>query len=206
MSRRIVAVVSLLMLLVAFGAFAQSAEQIERAKRVAAAPPDAAAVVGPPQGAPLTGEALERQTQVTATQLRCPVCQGLSVFDSPAEMAVNMKHQVRDLLAKGFTEEQIFQYFEKSYGEFVRLNPPMRGVNWLVWLAPLVALIVGGIIVWYLFRKPAPVAAEPAEPTSPSTGEIAEAKAPEDDPELLPWILKVREMAYGWPGGVRPEK
>lgn len=208
MNRRVLAV-PLLTLLAAAAAYAQTAEQIAKAQQVSTAPPDAATVVGPPQGTPLTGEALERQTHKTAAELRCPVCQGLSVFDSPAEMAVNMKHQVRDLHAQGFTQEQILQYFEKSYGEFVRLNPPLRGVNWLVWLAPLIALGLGGIIIWWFFRQSQRTTSDdvtPEEAEEAKSTEIAEARAPEDDPELLPYILKVRELAYGWPDGVKPKK
>ncbi len=80
------------------------------------------------------GEALLARTEDVAGLLRCPVCQGLSVADSPATMAVNMKAQVREMLAAGYDQEQILAYFEHSYGEFVRLQPPLRGVNWLVWL------------------------------------------------------------------------
>jgi len=44
----------------------------------------------------------------------------MSIADSPSEMAVNMKHQVRDLLSRGYTQEQILDYFERSYGQFQR--------------------------------------------------------------------------------------
>jgi cytochrome c-type biogenesis protein CcmH len=62
-------------------------------------------------------------------------------------MAVNMRGQVREMLAAGYDQEQILAYFEHSYGEFVRLQPPLRGVNWLVWLGPLLALAAGGFFV-----------------------------------------------------------
>ena len=77
------------LLVLAFGATAQKA-------------PDAADIIGPPQGQPLSGAALDEQTKNVASVLRCPVCQGLSVNDSPAEMAVSMKHQVRELVARGY--------------------------------------------------------------------------------------------------------
>jgi cytochrome c-type biogenesis protein CcmH len=51
------------------------------------------------------------------------------------------------MLAAGYDQEQILAYFEHSYGEFVRLQPPLRGVNWLVWLGPLLALAAGGFFV-----------------------------------------------------------
>jgi cytochrome c-type biogenesis protein CcmH len=107
-------------------------------------------------------------------------------------MATNMKARVRELLAEGYDEEQILSYFERSYGEFVRLEPQKRGINWLVWLAPPAALLGGLVVVRKTLWRPraAPAAAAPA--------------APEDDPALQPYLLRVRELAYGWPGGKPP--
>ena len=63
--------------------------------------PDAAQFVGPPKGTPVSGEALHAETQRVGSLLRCPVCQGMSIADSPSEMAVNLKAQVHELLARG---------------------------------------------------------------------------------------------------------
>jgi cytochrome c-type biogenesis protein CcmH len=115
--------------------------------------PDAEQFVGPPKGTPLTGQQLFVRTQEVGSLLRCPVCQGMAVSDSPAEMAVNMKEQVRELLARGYTEEQILQYFELSYGQFVLLKPKFEGVNSLVWMLPLIALAIGGAIVFAKIRR-----------------------------------------------------
>ena len=71
--------------------------------------PDVSAVVGQPEQAPISGKALNAQTEFLANTIRCPVCQGSSVGDSPSEMARNMKQQVRELLAVGFSDEQIIR-------------------------------------------------------------------------------------------------
>jgi cytochrome c-type biogenesis protein CcmH len=166
-----------------------------------AEPVDPEVIVGPPGGEALAGVRLDARTKEVSSLLRCPVCQGLSVEDSPATMAVNMKAQVRDMLSRGYTQDQILAYFEGSYGEFVRLEPPLRGVNWLVWLAPLGALVLGGVVVaWTLRTRGAAVAtaANPEEPALPTRGTLP------DDPELAPYVLRVRELAYGWPGGIPP--
>jgi cytochrome c-type biogenesis protein CcmH len=160
---------------------------------------------GEPRGVRLTGDALDARTKEVASLLRCPVCQGLSVADSPATMAVKMKVEVREMLAAGYDQDQILAYFEKSYGEFVRLKPPLRGVNWLVWIAPLMGLVLGGAVVAWALR--APKTASPAaatEPTTPPAG-VPEADAFPSDPKLAAYVLKARELAYGWPGGVRPQ-
>ena len=100
-----------------------------------------------PRGVPLQGDALVQQTQEIAASLRCPVCQGLSVADSPSEMAVNMKTEVRDMLARGYTREQIESHFVRSYGEFVLLAPRFEGVNALVWILPIAALLLGAFVI-----------------------------------------------------------
>jgi cytochrome c-type biogenesis protein CcmH len=71
----------------------------------------------------------------------------MSIADSPAEMAINMKRQVNALLARGYTRDQILDYFERSYGEFVLLKPKFRGVNTLVWILPIVVIAIGSVIV-----------------------------------------------------------
>ena len=114
---------------------------------IVTAAPDASLSVGPPQGRPLSGAALDAKTIEIASLIRCPVCQGMSIADSPAEMAINMKHQVHALLERGYTREQILDYFERSYGQFVLLKPEFRGVNTLVWILPLIALALGAVIV-----------------------------------------------------------
>ncbi len=161
----------------------------------APAAPDPRGIVGEPRRAPLQGAALDAETKRIAGLLRCPVCQGLSVADSPVGMAVDMRVQVRDMVAAGYDEEQVLVYFEKSYGEFVRLEPPLRGVNWVVWAGPLAALLAGGALVVRFLRGSRAVA--PAEPPPA-------ADALPDDPELARYVLRVRELAYGWPGGRPP--
>jgi cytochrome c-type biogenesis protein CcmH len=145
--------------------------------------PDAQNFVGPPQGTPVTGAQLTQQTNEVSALLRCPVCQGMAVADSPAEMAVNMKAQVHELLARGYTEEQILKYFELSYGQFVLLRPKFEGMNRLVWLLPLGAFLVGAFIVFYKLRK-----LERAPVPSPT----ANSQPPTD-----PYLDRVRDLVRG---------
>ena len=115
--------------------------------------PDAANFVGEPKGAPLSSVQLDHRTSEVAGLLRCPVCQGMSVDDSRAEMAVNMKEQVRELLARGYTEEQILKYFELSYGQFVLLRPKFECVTAGVWILPILGLLAGIAVVFVTLRK-----------------------------------------------------
>jgi cytochrome c-type biogenesis protein CcmH len=138
---------------------------------------DARRVIGEPAASPLAGAALEGATHELASRMRCPVCQGLSVADSPADSAVAMRDEVKALLAMGFTSDQVIEYFELSYGEFIRLEPKPEGFNLLVWIVPLVALAAGITLVALRLRAPA---------KSP-------AAAAEEDPELEAYRERVRE-------------
>lgn len=148
--------------------------------------PDAATFVGQPQGTALAGAELSRRTAEVAALVRCPVCQGMSVADSPAEMAVNMKGQVRELLARGYTEEQILKYFERSYGQFVLLRPKFEGVTAAVWLLPFIGLIVGAAVIFRKMRRPV------ARPVAAVAAVAAESDAISD-----PYLTRVRALVTG---------
>lgn len=175
-------VVIALFLVVAGVAIAQTATET----------PDPQTVIGAPQGRPLSGDELARVTHETSVLLRCPVCQGLSIADSPSSMATRMRNEVREMLAAGYTPEQIMNYFEKSYGQLVRLEPPLRGVNWLVWIAPIAALLIGAVIIFSSTKSlRRGSAAAPAVSTSESESAAAA------DPELAGYLDRVRREAYG---------
>jgi cytochrome c-type biogenesis protein CcmH len=97
--------------------------------------------------------ALEALTRRVAAQLRCPVCQGLSLADSPSELALEMKDVVRTQLAAGRTPDEVKGYFVAKYGEWVLLEPPRRGVNLLAYMLPAIAVGAGLIVIWLALRK-----------------------------------------------------
>ena len=96
---------------------------------------------------------IEEQTHLLAAELRCPVCQNLSVADSPSEMAIQMREVILEKLKNGESPEQIRGYFVSRYGEWILLAPTRRGFHWLAWLLPFVAILGGaGIIVLRIRR------------------------------------------------------
>jgi cytochrome c-type biogenesis protein CcmH len=103
---------------------------------------------GQPQGAEL-----DRLTRETASQLRCPVCQGESIEASPSELAVELKGVVREQLAAGRTPEEVKAFFVERYGEWILLQPKATGFNWLVYILPPVLLLAGGGFVYLLLRR-----------------------------------------------------
>jgi len=144
--------------------------------------PDAQQFVGNPHGTPIAGADLERRAQEISALLRCPVCQGLAIADSPSEMATNMKGQVRELLARGYTEAQILQYFERSYGQFVLLKPKFQGVGALVWTFPIAAIVLGLIIIITKARR--------LERARPAVSQASPTEAEAEDP----YLARVRKL------------
>lgn len=110
--------------------------------------------------------ALEERTRRVAAQLRCPVCQGLSLADSPSELALEMKDVVRQQLRAGRTPDQVKAYFVEKYGEWILLEPPRRGINLVAYLLPALAIGGGLGVVWLMlgrWTRGAPAAADSAE-------------------------------------------
>jgi cytochrome c-type biogenesis protein CcmH len=112
----------------------------------------------------------DEEVHAIATQLRCVVCQNLSVADSPSEMARQMRDLIRERLAAGDRPEQVMAYFVQRYGEWVLLAPPARGLNLLLWLAPFGAVVGGLALVVTLVRRwrRHPASLEPA--AAPAVG------------------------------------
>ena len=101
----------------------------------------------------------ERVDRITA-ELRCVVCQGLSVKDSPSESARQMRDIVAQRVGEGRSDDEIRDEFRSSYGDWVVLSPPVASWTGLVWLVPLAALAAGVAVA--LRRLGAPVVPPPA--------------------------------------------
>jgi len=95
----------------------------------------------------------EDAVREVAVQLRCVVCQSLSVADSPSETANQMRAVIRERLAAGQTPEQIKAYFVDKYGLWILLEPPRQGFSLLVWVVPYAGLLAGLIIVGFVVRR-----------------------------------------------------
>ena len=107
-----------------------------------------------PFGPPITDQAeIDRRTAEITHGLRCPVCQGMSVAASDTEAALNMKARVEELVAQGYTDEQIEDFFVVRYSTWILLEPPKEGLNWLVWAGPGGAAAVGGLIVFAIWSR-----------------------------------------------------
>jgi cytochrome c-type biogenesis protein CcmH len=161
---------------------------------------DEAAVLGPPAGPPLSGVELDRRTRELGERMRCPVCQGLSITASPSASALAMVAQVRDLLARGYSEQQVLDYFVRSYGEFVLLEPKAEGFNLVVWLLPVAGVLIGAALIATRLRQSRRrgVGAHgssdaSAESKAGESGDAAPRRRDDDlDPELARYVERVR--------------
>lgn len=96
-----------------------------------------------------------------ASGLRCPVCRNLSVADSPSPLAEEMRAAIADRLKAGETPDEIRAYFADRYGEWILLNPRARGLGWLIWAGPPLALGLGALAVWRLIKTRHPASSTP---------------------------------------------
>ena len=94
--------------------------------------------------------ALEKRVRELSTELRCLVCQNQTLADSNADLAVDLREQVRTLLRQGQSEKQIIDYMTARYGDFVLYRPPFKVATLLLWLGPFLFLALG---LYFLVRK-----------------------------------------------------
>jgi len=92
--------------------------------------------------------ALEARVNALSAELRCLVCQNQTIADSHADLAVDLKNQVRDQLKAGRSERQVIDYMTQRYGDFVLYRPPFKATTLLLWLGPALLLLVGGLLFW----------------------------------------------------------
>ncbi len=88
-----------------------------------------------------------------AKQLFCPVCENTPLDVCPTQACAQWRALIREKLAAGWTEEQIKQYFVDQYGARVLSEPPLTGLNWLVYLVPPILFVVGVVILARTFRS-----------------------------------------------------
>jgi len=122
----------------------------------------------------------ERIDQIT-TELRCPVCQGLSVRDSTSETARQMRDIVAQRVREGKSSAEIEAEFRAAYGDWIFLSPPVSSWSGLVWLVPIAAVGAGLLLVSGRLRRvetPGPV-----EPSAPQVAALRERVAREEATE-----------------------
>lgn len=109
----------------------------------------------------LADPALEARAQALGRELRCLVCQSESIDGSDAAIARELRLVVRERLSAGDSDAEVRDFLVARYGEFVLLRPPVRGANWVLWLAGPALLLAGALVAAAAFRWRG-LASEPA--------------------------------------------
>lgn len=96
---------------------------------------------------------LQARYETLTRELRCLVCQNTPIADSNASLAKDLRRQVREMLLSGSTDREIYGYMTDRYGDFVLYRPPFAKRTWLLWLAPGILLLFGGIVLARILRQ-----------------------------------------------------
>jgi cytochrome c-type biogenesis protein CcmH len=110
---------------------------------------------------------LEKKMLRIAAELRCLVCQNQTIADSNADLAVDLREQVRRMLKQGQSEEQIVRYMTDRYGDFVLYRPPVKGSTLLLWFGPAVLLVGGLAVLIIVLRRRNRLSDDRFEPDEP---------------------------------------
>jgi cytochrome c-type biogenesis protein CcmH len=97
---------------------------------------------------------LEARMLRIAAELRCLVCQNQTIADSHADLAQDLRRQVREMLQRGESDQQIIDFMTARYGDFVLYRPPVKATTLILWFGPGLLLVAGlGTLVWVLRRR-----------------------------------------------------
>ena len=97
-------------------------------------------------------------------EIRCPRCLNESIAESDADVATDLRREVRRLIREGASDEEIRTFMSSRYGEFVLYNPRLSPTTWVLWAGPLVFLGIGGLVFWRILaaRRNQPLDEDPA--------------------------------------------
>lgn len=102
--------------------------------------------------------ALEARVQAISAELRCLVCQNQTIADSNADLAVDLRRQVREMLASGKSEREVIEFMTARYGDFVLYRPPLKASTALLWAGPGLLLAGAGLALAIALRRRARLA------------------------------------------------
>lgn len=124
------------------------------------------------EAAPLAeNPALEARMQAIAQELRCLVCQNQTIADSHSGLATDLRQEIRTLLDKGQSDQQIRDYMTARYGNFILYRPPVTNSTALLWFGPGLLAVVGLLSLWLILRRRARMSADAFDPDLPEGSE-----------------------------------
>lgn len=142
----------LLGVLLAFSlpALASEPAAVKPAAAAASTAPAATPTVVPGTAQPLFADtAIEARLTHLSRELRCVVCQNEALSESPAELATDMRQEIRGLMKAGKTDQEVIAFLTTRYGDFVLFRPPFKPVTYLLWIGPF-AFLGLGVLIWFM--------------------------------------------------------
>jgi cytochrome c-type biogenesis protein CcmH len=121
------------------------------------------------------------QVNAVARQLYCPVCENIPLDVCPTQACAQWRELIREKLAQGWSDTQIKQYFVAQYGDRVLGTPPARGLNWLVYLLPPFAILLGVFVLFRAFQA----WRTPAQTAEPARRAVSSSRGVEKDDEYI---------------------
>ena len=97
--------------------------------------------------------ALEARVMQVAAELRCLVCQNQTIADSSADLAVDLRKQIREKLRQGQSERQILDFMSERFGDFVLYRPPLKATTLLLWGGPFALLLTAAFVLARTLRQ-----------------------------------------------------
>jgi cytochrome c-type biogenesis protein CcmH len=122
-------------------------------------------------GSVLAQEPTDDEVNAVAEHLNCPTCQGLNLSDCNTQTCVQWRDQIRDLLADGYSQQEVLDWYVARYGEQVLQEPRKRGIGLYVWLLPILGLLAGAIWLGVILKRWSTKKEVPATTTSPEVNE-----------------------------------
>ena len=121
---------------------------------------------------------LEAKVLRISAELRCLVCQNQTIADSHADLAVDLRRQVREMLQRGESEAQIIDYMTARYGDFVLYRPPLKPTTAALWFGPPLLLVGGLVMLGVILWRRSKLTADRFDPDEPDAADSNEPQAP----------------------------
>jgi len=131
---------------------------------------------------PLQDPVLEARALRLHQEIRCLVCQGQSIGDSNADLALDLRQLVRERIAAGDSDGTVLDFLHSRYGDFVLLEPPVNPATYVLWFGPPVLLVIGIVTIFFYHRRNRRPASAPSKPLSEAERRALDSLLHEDKP------------------------
>ena len=124
---------------------------------------------------------LEARVLAIGAELRCLVCQNETIAASHADLAVDLRNQVREMLRQGNSDADVMRYMTDRYGDFILYRPPVKSTTLVLWYGPVALLVAGLVGLWWMLRRRNRLAADQFDADEPTDEPAGSGRV--DDPQ-----------------------